>query len=387
MTSSSLWRSLPSGLAEALEPELARVADEIALAIGHEVPEYARPLEGAFGRGVRTGVAEALHRFVSQIRQPGAADEAGRRVYVTLGRQEYGVGRTLDALQAAYRVGARVAWRRFAQAGYGAGFSQETMAELAESIFAYIDELSSESVEGYAQAQAEHAGERQRAVAELIGALLAEPPIEVDLRALAAAAGWRLPKRAAVLVCSTEALPGIARRLGPEVLHAQHRGVGCIVIPDAEGPGRRTALWPAVRDAHAVIGPEQELRQLPRSWHIAVGALSAVDSRTLVIADEHLAELMLADSASVIERIVERRLPGLADLTPMARERMLRTALAFVQHQGNAAAMARDLEVHPQTARYRIARLRELLGSQLDDPAARFELEAGLRHCLARPPA
>ena len=41
--------------------------------------------------------------------------------------------------------------------------------------------------------------------------------------------------------------------------------------------------------------------------------------------------------------------------------------------------MAAELHVHPQTARYRIARLRELLGEQLDDPDARFELELALR--------
>ena len=70
-------------------------------------------------------------------------------------------------------------------------------------------------------------------------------------------------------------------------------------------------------------------------------------------------------------------------LTPVARERMTRTALAFVQQQGNASAMARALHVHPQTARYRIARLRELIGTQLDDPQARFELEAALRTRLA----
>ena len=42
--------------------------------------------------------------------------------------------------------------------------------------------------------------------------------------------------------------------------------------------------------------------------------------------------------------------------------------------------MARALHLHPQTARYRTARLRELLGDQLDDPDALFELEIALRH-------
>jgi DNA-binding PucR family transcriptional regulator len=67
------------------------------------------------------------------------------------------------------------------------------------------------------------------------------------------------------------------------------------------------------------------------------------------------------------------------ELTPRARVRMEETALAYVQHGGNAAAMAPVLHVHPQTARYRIARLRELLGDALEDPDARFELELALR--------
>ena len=66
---------------------------------------------------------------------------------------------------------------------------------------------------------------------------------------------------------------------------------------------------------------------------------------------------------------------------------MQETALAYVREQGNAAAMARALGLHPQTARYRLARLRELLGDQLDDPDARLELELALsaQARLARP--
>jgi DNA-binding PucR family transcriptional regulator len=41
--------------------------------------------------------------------------------------------------------------------------------------------------------------------------------------------------------------------------------------------------------------------------------------------------------------------------------------------------MARVLHVHPQTARYRLSRLREVLGDDLDEPDARFELELALR--------
>src|SRR5207302_5007217 len=153
------------------EPELPDLSEEVLAAIGREVPEYMRPLEGAFGRELRTGVTEALRRFLGLLRDANAPDAASRRVYVALGRQEFRAGRTLDALQSAYRVGARVAWRRLARISRAAGVDHETTAALAEAIFAYIDELSAESVEGYAQAQSEPAGERERARAALLAAL------------------------------------------------------------------------------------------------------------------------------------------------------------------------------------------------------------------------
>ena len=128
------------------------------------------------------------------MRDPDADREAGRGVYRALGRGELRAGRTLDALQSAYRVGARVAWRRLGAAAGRAGLDAETLSVLAESVFAYIDELSADSVEGYAQAQSELEGERQRRRRELVALLLREPPAAgADVSAAAAAAGWRVP--------------------------------------------------------------------------------------------------------------------------------------------------------------------------------------------------
>ena len=118
-------------MADAIEPELAAVTGEILETIGREVPEYARPLEGSFGRGLRTGVSEALRQFVHLIRNPDSGREAGRDVYVELGRGELRQGRTLDALQSAYRVGARVAWRRLAGAARRAELDAGVISALA----------------------------------------------------------------------------------------------------------------------------------------------------------------------------------------------------------------------------------------------------------------
>ncbi len=50
-----------------------------------------------------------------------------------------------------------------------------------------------------------------------------------------------------------------------------------------------------------------------------------------------------------------------------------------MRHRGAASSAAAELHVHAQTVRYRVGRLRALLGERLDDPEGRLELELALR--------
>jgi hypothetical protein len=386
------WRDLPPRVADLIEGEIEPISAEILESIAREVPEYARPLDGRFGRGIRRGVGEALAQFVAVIRDPDAGRDSGREVYLALGRGEQRAGRTLDSLQAAYRIGARVAWRRFADACRRAGLGAEPLSLLAEAVFAYIDELAADSVEGYAQAQAEVEDVRRRRRRELVALLLGDPPADAaDVAAAARAAAWGVPGGLAAIACAEDALARVARRLPPEALTTVVEGEGCVLLPDPEGPGRAEALARAAAEAPLALGPTVPPTAALESWRLA-SALLRVDAARGATADapgplrvdDHLAALLLYESRDLAARIAARRLAPLADLTPKARERMRETALAHLRHDGNAVAMAAEMHVHPQTARYRIARLRELLGDQLDDPDARFELELALR---AEPPA
>jgi PucR C-terminal helix-turn-helix domain len=380
------WRGLQPAVADLIEPELKAVTGEILETIGREVPEYARPLEGSFGRGVRTGVGEALSQFVALIRDPEVGRGLGREVYVELGRGELRQGRTLDSLQAAYRVGARVAWRHFAGVGRRAKLDAEVLSLLAEAIFAYIDELSADSVEGYAEAQAETEDQRRRRQRELVMLLLREPPADAaDLRVAVAAAGWKLPRRAAALACAAADLVQIAHRVPPDSLVADLLDeTGCVLLADPDGPGRAGKIERAVAAVPAAIGPAGEPAGLHESWSVARTCLlaaqaGALPSVGLVRAEDHLAELLLFEGGTLARRIARQRLTSFEELTEKARGRMRETALAYVRHRGNSVEMAAALHLHPQTVRYRVARLRELLGDQLDDPDARFELEIALR--------
>jgi hypothetical protein len=375
------WRDLPAPVADLIEGEIEPISAEILESIAREIPEYARPLDGRFGRGIRRGVGEALAQFVAVIRDPDAGRDSGREVYLALGRGEQHAGRTLDSLQAAYRIGARVAWRRFADACRRAEVGAEPLSLLAEAVFAYIDELAADSVEGYSQAQAEVEDVRRRRRRELVALLLGDPPADAaDLAAAARAAAWDVPAGLAALACPEEALARVARRLPPEALTTVVDGEGCVLLPDPEGPGRAEALARAAAEARIALGPTAEPSAVAESWALALSLFrSGVVGDPLLRVDEHLGALLLFKSRDLAGRIAARRLAPLADLTPKARGRMRETALAHLRHDGNAVAMATEMHVHPQTARYRIARLRELLGDQLDDPDARFELELALR--------
>jgi PucR C-terminal helix-turn-helix domain len=379
------WRALPGGVADVIEPELPAITEEILATISREVPEYARPLEGRFGRGIRTGVAAALQQFVALIRDPEAGRERGREVYVELGRGEQRVGRTLDSLQAAYRIGARVAWRRIAEAGRAAKLEPESLTQLADAIFAYIDELSADSVDGYAEAQAAVEDLRGRRRQELAGLLLRQPPVDpADVVAAAQVAGWQVPAQIAAAACRDGDLSAVARRLPGDCLVTLVEGIGCVLVPDPEGPGRQEELARAAAGSVLALGPRGEVSEAARSWELAAALLRAtaagrVSGAGLLLADDHLAELLLFENRRLTERIAVRHLAPLEGLTERAQQRMRETALAHVRHHGNAVAMAAELHVHPQTARYRIARLRELFGEGLDDPDVRFELEIALR--------
>lgn len=371
-TSSSLS---PAAIA-ALRPELPALADEIVEALRREVPEYARPLRGDFGRGIRAGVEEALRRFGAPPSEEAAA------VYRALGRGELREGRSLDALQSAYRVGARIAWRRLSRAAQAAGVPVEEQHALAEAIFAYIDQIAADSVEGYAAAQAALAGDRQRHREELLAALLAPVPVDdATLAAVAAAADWRLPRRVAVVACDVPEPSRLARRLSGDGLHGRVGDQPVVVLPDPAGLREEVGAAAQRLGERVAVGPVVPLAEARRSADWATRALSLAAKRPTepFFAEDHLADLALQSAPDVMATLRARVLAPLDDETPASRERLAATLRAWLRHAGARAAVAAELGVHPQTVRYRVARLRELFGERLEDPETRFELMLALR--------
>ena len=256
---------------------LAAVADEITAAIADAIPEYRQPMGGAFGRGVRDAIEETLRQFLAQLGRPADRRAPGpRRLRRARTRRVPRRPRALDALQSAYRVGARVAWRRISEAAIAAGLEGTTLALLAESIFAYIDEISAESVEGYASAQAASAGERSRERQALVRLLVAGEPDAAE--AQAARRGRRLAAAAARSRRSrpTIATPSASRRSSARARSARaSTSLVCVLVGDPDAPGRaradpaRRRRAPASRSDRRCPG-----RRSRESWARAAGCIA-----------------------------------------------------------------------------------------------------------------
>jgi hypothetical protein len=385
-----MGHELPPELATALRPALPDLAQEIIAAIGRDVPDYARPLEGPFGRALRVGVERALRRFVDAIEDPASDDGGAREIYVALGRGEMRAGRSLDALLSAYRIGARRAWEHFVAAGEAAGHEPHTLYRLASAIFDYIDGISAESVEGFTQERAAAEGERQRRRRALARLLTRDDVVADEVRDLARQAGWSRPATLAALVVGEVSgeepdADRVASRLGGGAIAVADGALTIAWVPDPQAPGRRAQLEAALDGAPAALGPAVAIERAPfslaraRATHALV-LDGRVDGGPLVAADDHLPALLLhGGDGSLAADLAASALAPLDDLRPGARARLRATLRAWLDHPGQVTRVAGDLHVHPQTVRYRVAQLRELFGERLDDPDARFELALALR--------
>jgi hypothetical protein len=378
------WAVLPADVVDRVKPHLPEVVDEVIAAVGREVPAYIRPLEGDFGRGLRFGVEAALRRFLDL---PGTSQQAisgaDRELYVALGRGELLAGRTLEALLAAYRVGARVAFQRFAELAREAGLDADAVVPLAVASFTYIDELSSASIEGFAAEQSARAGERDRLRTELLALILSGTADPAAVQDAARAAGWVVPESIVPVFVASSRSDGLWVSLGGEALVAPSTEGVVALLPAPTRPAQWQSLRRQLVGRGAVVG-------LVAPWTEAAAALRPATLAMRLVADgvlegdplvvgEHLVDLIVHRDEQLAAALVARELAPLDTIRDTTRERLAETLLTWLSLRGERAKVAESLHVHPQTVAYRLGQLRTLFGDALTDPDRRFALELALR--------
>ncbi|MGW4063038.1 PucR family transcriptional regulator [Amycolatopsis sp. NPDC004747] len=380
-----LWCSLPTELAGRFrahaDPLARRILDEVQKA----VPEYAKPLEGEFGKMIVLAIEQAVLSCIDSIEDLASTKDDWAELFVEVGKRVHHDGGSLNSLQAAYRAGGRAAWRYIAEVGQAHRFPAAVLCVGAEAIFAYVEEISSYSVEGYTLAQAMAAGTLERRRRRLFELLLATPPSSpATLATMAKAAQWPMPERVVVVALDPRAgqHPPPSPQLPPDVLVDLDGPEPCLLTPNPdrdlrglEGrlPGWRAAVGPRVHPAEAA----KSLLWAHRTLDLVRRGLAG-DTPVTHTAD-HLATHWLLLDRFLLDELSATALAPFAGLTVKQQTRLAETLLSWLEHNGNTPEIAQALRIHPQTVRYRVSQLSELFGDRLADPARRLEIQMALR--------
>ncbi|ALG15029.1 hypothetical protein AOZ06_24475 [Kibdelosporangium phytohabitans] len=377
MPSARLWAALPRELAVHFRPRVDPLVRAILREVRPAVPEYRQQPEGV-------AVRQAITRCLDTVGAPAAvAQEAWKTVFRDLGRAEYDAGRDLSRLQSAYRVGGRVAWRHVREFGRASDVRADVLYICAEAIFAFVDEISALSIEGYTAAMTHATDTLASRRRRLVDLLVADQPVAPHTIAeRAASARWPVPDLVTVVAVE----PGaddhefVPSGLPAEVLVDLVRAQPCLITPErhlrglaARLPGRRLAVGPATRIA-----------DVPRSLSLARRTLALVrrgvlPDRPVSHCAEHLGTLWLLGDEFLAREIRARSLRPFDGLKPAQRRRLGETLLVWLRTRGSVLATAKELKVHPQTVRYRVHQLTELFGDRLDNADDRLNLQIALR--------
>ncbi|MGY2083466.1 PucR family transcriptional regulator [Blastococcus sp. SYSU DS0539] len=382
----------PVAVAEAMRVELPKVAERAVEEIIVAVPSYADAFSGPMGRKISTAVELTLRGFL-QLAAAGGNADAGTpggpvvEAAYALGRGEARSGRSMDALLAAYRVGARVSWRDMSAAAVGAGLGPEPVARFAELVFAYIDRLSAASVAGHADELASSGRARQRLLERLAHGLLTGSP-HTELTAMAQRAEWAPPRTLTAVLLPDGRTRGAMVSLDPRTLVTAEdvpeldpaADLAVLLVPDAEGAARG-ALLRGLSGREAVVGPARAWWNAQASYRRALRALRlgmAPPDGGPVDTDARLAELVVRADEEALTDLRARVLAPLEAVGETAREKLTETLRWWLLHHGRRDQVAAALFVHPQTVRYRMTQLREIYGPRLEDPLVVRDLTVAL---------
>ncbi|WP_041841113.1 PucR family transcriptional regulator [Actinoplanes friuliensis] len=367
---------LTAGAVAPLKQALPAVAAQTVEAITDGVPAYAKAFSGPLGPQIEKAVRAALGTFLNLVSRPAGRGQGSPlapalEAAYALGRGEARNGRSLDALLAAYRLGARVAWRELAAISVRGGQDSGTIAHFAEQVFAYIDELSAASVAGHADELATSNRARRRHLEHLAQVLLAGEPEHVVLAA-AERAEWASPQTLTALLVPEPATRAVLELLDARTLQAAEAGpdeTSVLLVPDAQGVSR-AHLMRLLAGRGAIVGPSRPWLQVRESLARAVRTARFAPSAggAVVDTEEHLVSLVVNADPQALADLREKALAPLAGERSATAEKLAETLRGWLLHHGRRDEVAAALFVHPQTVRYRMTRVRELYGDRLRDP-------------------
>ncbi|MFI8875656.1 PucR family transcriptional regulator [Streptomyces sp. NPDC055243] len=376
--------ALPREFAAIMRPELPGLIQEVIDEIHRSYPEYAEVLDGPYSRAVHLIVEHNLTSFVDQVAAPDTSTVQRDKVCRMFGRFEAYEGRSLDTMQAIFRLGARLALNRAKGVLRRLNLPAGLMLSFADALLAYVDNLMEVSREGYQEARAEMEQGQDIQRQRLLKHLLSEVSVpRATLVELAERAKWQLPDEVTPIAFSTDGRPDRGA-IAEDVLVDLGSSLPHALIPGPVDEHRRAFMDAAPHTIRAAVGLTVPLADAAESLRWARRALGLAEAGILeqaayIHCEDHLVALSLFADPGLISALAKQQLTPLAGLTANQRDRLISTLRAWLDTRGNVLQMADALHLHPQTVRYRLRNLEKVFGDLLASPDARFATELVLR--------
>jgi DNA-binding PucR family transcriptional regulator len=261
-------------------------------------------------------------------------------------------------------------------------------AELNLEVLRYSREIAFAAAHVYADA-AESRGAWDARLESLVVDAVLRGEADDELASRAAALGWGEVSPVAVVVAST---PPAGTPLSVEELRrtANRMNAGCLVavqgrrviliVGGVEDPAAVAArLASAFGDGPIVVGPKvPHLFAAGRSARAALSgfraASAAPDTPRPVLADDLLPERILNGDTHARRTIVDR----VARPLEAAGGALIDTVNAYLRCGRSLEGSARELFVHPNTVRYRLGRIADLVGYDMTQPRDAYVVQTAL---------
>ncbi len=258
--------------------------------------------------------------------------------------------------------------------------------EARELLLRYAREVAFAAADVYARA-AESRGAWDARLETLVVDAIVRGDDPDDLASQASALSWDAGMVTTVIVAdaarddpSPGALRRVARQHDAEIIAARHGAtLICVVGGPSDPLPLATGLLPLVGPGPVVVGPSGPgLPMAGRSVRAAlsgmVAAIAWPHAPRPVLASWLLPERVLAGDDTARRALIDMVHEPLLDAGPD----LAVTVSAYVANGGALEATARELFVHPNTVRYRLARVADLTGLHATDPRERWTLQVGL---------
>ncbi|WP_188111372.1 helix-turn-helix domain-containing protein [Nocardioides antri] len=380
----------------ALPPEIARVARSLTEPLTDQMTGVIQDRISPFRNRHREDLLAILQEpiragitsFIEILENgPGRRPDI-EALFQDVGRQEALHGNSLENLRAIMLIAARSSWHVIHRRCRELQVPDGVLGRLGDLLFAHIDNLERQISIGYLGAQSELQQDAARWRGPLIAALLSGAQ-SANLEELAASTGWRLPQSVQVIAVGTPAgadLPDVAG-LPDTALVQVDQPVTTVITAASHAQGVLTRVRAAFAGLPVAVSWSVSVHDTAdgarwASRALELRELGVLPADPVLQCSDHVATLWLHAEPLLRQLVIERHLAPLMREPERSRQVLSETLLLYLETHGSAPALAEQLDVHPQTVRYRLRRLREMFGDLIDSSES-LTLLLALRSSLA----